>query len=63
MSSKSYSLAIDELRKQDEVAIEEVNFEPTLNLIINTQYQRGLNSSELAKDKVAKIEGRLTVSF
>lgn len=63
MSSNSYSLAIDELRKQDEIAVEDVSFEPTLNLFINPQYQRSLNSTEVAKDNIAKIEGRLTVSF
>ncbi|CCB85743.1 MULTISPECIES: hypothetical protein [Parachlamydia] len=62
MSSNSYSLAFDDLKKQD---LEEVGFKPTLNLIVNPQYQKSLNSVEFAseKEKVAKIEGRLTVSF
>ncbi|MBS4169072.1 hypothetical protein [Parachlamydia sp. AcF125] len=62
MSSNSYSLAFDDLKKQD---LEEVGFETTLNLIVNPQSQKSSNSVELAveKEKIAKIEGRLTVSF
>jgi len=62
VSSNSYSLAVD-LSKQEEVSVEDVVFEPTLNLIINTQYQKSLNPVEFAAKPVAKIEGRLTVSF
>ncbi|PJD97622.1 MAG: hypothetical protein CK425_03070 [Parachlamydia sp.] len=62
MSSNSYSLAVD-LSKQDEISVEDTVFEPTLNLIINTQYQKSLSPAEFATNHIAKIEGRLTVSF
>ena len=59
MSPKHSSLALDEIKEQSQESEMHSNFEPTLDLIVNTRHM-SLGSSSAS---IVEIGGRVTVSF
>ena len=61
MSSKSCSLAVDEIKDEELISEDVLDFEPQLKILVNRQWNQNSDSAESAKPVL--IRGRMTVSF